>query len=102
VIDARRDQVYGAVYAADGMQVSPEVVSSIEPWLRSLPTEVDEFVTAMPLPVAHIVAAPEALAGVIARIACDRLLRGQACDPAALDANYVRRSDAELFWRDPK
>jgi hypothetical protein len=21
-------------------------------------------------------------------------------DPAALDANYVRRSDAELFWKD--
>jgi len=25
-----------------------------------------------------------------------RLARGEACDPAALDANYIRRSDAEL------
>jgi len=22
-------------------------------------------------------------------------------NPAALDANYVRRADAELFWKDP-
>jgi hypothetical protein len=26
---------------------------------------------------------------------------GAEGDPAALDANYVRRSDAELFWREP-
>jgi hypothetical protein len=25
---------------------------------------------------------------------------GNAGDPAALDANYVRRSDAELFWKE--
>jgi tRNA threonylcarbamoyladenosine biosynthesis protein TsaB len=44
--------------------------------------------------------APRALAGAIARIACDCFLEGKAQDPAALDANYVRRSDAELFWKD--
>jgi hypothetical protein len=26
-------------------------------------------------------------------------LRGELTDPAWLDANYVRRSDAELFWK---
>ena len=26
---------------------------------------------------------------------------GLAKDPAEIDANYVRRSDAELLWRDP-
>jgi hypothetical protein len=33
---------------------------------------------------------------VIARIAEERLARGEATDAATLDANYVRRTDAEL------
>jgi hypothetical protein len=37
-----------------------------------------------------------ALAAAIARIAWRRWQAGDASDPAALDANYVRRSDAEL------
>jgi hypothetical protein len=38
----------------------------------------------------------------IAQIATRALrLRGEAEDPVALDANYVRRSDAELFWKEP-
>jgi len=49
---------------------------------------------------APIATAPSALAAAIARIALARFLRGQASDPAALDANYVRRSDAELFWKE--
>ena len=44
--------------------------------------------------------APRALAGAIGRIAAARLAAGEASDPAAIDANYVRRSDAELFWKD--
>jgi hypothetical protein len=36
------------------------------------------------------------LAGAIARLAH----REPPRDPAALDANYVRRSDAELFWKE--
>jgi tRNA threonylcarbamoyladenosine biosynthesis protein TsaB len=42
------------------------------------------------------ITAPPALAAAIARIASARFLAGEASDPAALDANYVRRSDAEL------
>ena len=49
---------------------------------------------------ARIVTAPAALAAAIARIALARFRGGEASDPAALDANYVRRSDAELFWRE--
>ena len=43
---------------------------------------------------------PRALAGAIAGIALERLREGRAGDPAAVDANYVRRSDAELLWKD--
>jgi tRNA threonylcarbamoyladenosine biosynthesis protein TsaB len=47
-----------------------------------------------------VTAAPRSLAASIARIAAGRYHRGEALDSAALDANYVRRSDAELFWKE--
>jgi hypothetical protein len=42
-----------------------------------------------------IVCTPRELAVAVARLA-----PSTAGDPAALDANYVRRSDAELFWKE--
>jgi hypothetical protein len=54
----------------------------------------------MALPVPRVVPAPRALAAMVAEIAREKLLCGQASDPAALDANYVRQSDAELFWKE--
>jgi len=88
VIDARRGEVYGAVYDDGGGLVSPEVVAPYEAWAASLPEGV-EFIWA-----------PRPLARVIAGIAAERLSRGEAPDPASLDANYVRRSDAEMKWKD--
>jgi hypothetical protein len=41
-----------------------------------------------------------ALAGAIAHIALSAWENGETVDPAALDANYVRRSDAGLFWKE--
>ena len=100
VIDARRGEIYGAVYDAAGRLVSPEVVARLDAWMAALLPGVEEFVSALPLPVTHLIPAPKVLARVIAEIARARLLRGEASDPAALDANYVRRSDAELFWKE--
>jgi tRNA threonylcarbamoyladenosine biosynthesis protein TsaB len=102
VLDARRGELYGAVYDAAGCPVTDEVVAAPAAWLASLPAGVAEFVTTgFPLEVsapARVIVAPHAMAAQIARIASARLARGQACDPAALDANYVRRADAELSW----
>ena len=39
------------------------------------------------------------LAGIIGRIGLRRLREGKATDALRLDANYVRRSDAEIFWK---
>ena len=111
VMDARRGEVYGAVYDASGRVVAPEVVVKFPVWLETLPEGI-EFIATDFSPfrpglagtrfqdAAPVVTAPRALAAAIARIAVARWLRGEACDPAALDANYVRRSDAELFWKD--
>ena len=43
---------------------------------------------------------PRALAGAVGRIAVVRWAQGLGTSPAAADANYVRRSDAELFWKE--
>jgi tRNA threonylcarbamoyladenosine biosynthesis protein TsaB len=100
VIDARRDQIYGAVYDAQGALVAPEIVERWDAWFASLPAGVEEFVSAMALPVSRLIPAPASLASRIAEVARCRFARGEAMDPVALDANYVRRSDAELFWKE--
>ncbi|MCU1237312.1 MAG: peptidase glycoprotease [Candidatus Solibacter sp.] len=103
VLDARRGDLYGAVYDSDGNRIAGEVVSAPAPWLVSLHPEVKEFVTqgfALDVPRARIILAPAAIAAQIARIAAKRFAEGRATDPAALDANYVRRADAELSWKE--
>jgi tRNA threonylcarbamoyladenosine biosynthesis protein TsaB len=106
LLDARRGQIYGAVYDASGRLVSDEVVTALASWLPKLPTGV-EFIRiegqefALP-PDATIATGPRAQAAAIALIALARFEAGTASDPAALDANYVRRSDAELFWTEPR
>jgi len=111
VLDARRGEIYGGVYDDRGRMVEPESVARFDAWLRSLPEGELEFVSPDFTPFldvlagtrfagARVVTAPRALAAAIGRIAGVRFERGEACDPAALDANYVRRSDAELFWKE--
>jgi hypothetical protein len=39
------------------------------------------------------------LAIAIGRLAEERARNGIFSDPLELDANYVRRSDAEIFWK---
>ncbi len=103
VLDARRGEVYGGVYDNRLQPVQEEVVASLQVWLASLPHGAIEIVTqGFPLSgmSTSVVQAPKALAGSIGRIAFDRLLAGEVLDPGQIDANYVRRSDAELLWKD--
>ena len=106
VIDARRGEIYGAVYDSAGHAVQAEIVAKFPAWIETLPAEV-EFVSpdfaafrgqlgATRFARSPVTTAPRALAGAIARIASSR--PGQ--DPALVDANYVRRSDAELLWKE--
>jgi tRNA threonylcarbamoyladenosine biosynthesis protein TsaB len=103
VMDARRGEIYGAVYDAELNVVSPEVVAPFPGWLAGLAVPLDEIIApdfsafraSFPLDIP--VREQRTLAAAIARIA----ERSQSSlDPALLDANYVRRSDAELFWKD--
>lgn len=92
-LDARRGEVYAAVYNAELELVTPEVVQPYEKWLQSLNPALEyEFVSQNdpPRPLAAAVALCAELDGA----------KGRWLDPADLDANYLRRSDAELYWKD--
>lgn len=107
VTDARRGEVYGALYDERLEAVQPESVMKFPAWLATLPKSGFEFVSTdfSPFrdhvdPAIPVVIAPRSLAAAIGQIAWRDLNAGRALDPAMIDANYVRRSDAELFWKD--
>ena len=103
MLDARRGEVYGGVYNAALQVVQEEVVAALSLWLASLPQGEIEIVTqgiSLSEAAAPVIQAPKALAGAIGRIAFDRMLTCEVLDSAEIDANYVRRSDAELLWKD--
>jgi tRNA threonylcarbamoyladenosine biosynthesis protein TsaB len=85
-IDARRGEIYGAVYDASLKLVQDEVVMKYEAWLAGLPED------------AEILSEHRLLAGAIGRVAAREF--GLALDPSEVDANYVRRADAEMLWKD--
>ncbi|MBL8175898.1 MAG: tRNA (adenosine(37)-N6)-threonylcarbamoyltransferase complex dimerization subunit type 1 TsaB [Bryobacterales bacterium] len=101
LLDARRGEVYGAVYDAGGRLQGEETVSPLAVFLAEWGV-VTEFVTPTPevfraaVGERTVTAAPRAIAGAVGLIAEGM----EWLDPVAADANYVRRSDAELFWKD--
>jgi tRNA threonylcarbamoyladenosine biosynthesis protein TsaB len=87
-IDARRGEIYGAVYDEHLRLVQNETVTTMENWKAGLPAGEHEFIE---------LTNEKPLAAAIARIA----RRQGGVDPAAVDANYIRRSDAELHLQPP-
>ena len=104
VVDARRGEVYGGLYNSDLDLIGEEVVTKFSSWLATLPRSGCELISTDFTAFQHlidraipVVTAPGALAGAVAQVAARLFETGLASDPARLDANYVRRSDAELF-----
>jgi tRNA threonylcarbamoyladenosine biosynthesis protein TsaB len=103
VLDARRGEVYGAVYNDRLEPVVEESVMKFPAWVKTLPARGFEFVSTDFSPFLSfvdaevpVVTTPRALAAAMGRIAWYEFEAGRACDPAEIDANYIRRSDAEL------
>jgi len=86
-IDARRGEIYGGVYNDALELIGDEVVMPFERWIATLPEGAE-----------RVERGTRALAGAIGQIAGSH--PELARDPAEIDANYVRRSDAELLWKD--
>ncbi len=111
IADARRGDVYCGVYSSDLKLVRPESVERFSAWLATLDSPVEDFIfetgtgylrsvlAETRFETASVVEAPPHLAAAVALCA---ELDGPAgwTDPAALDASYVRRSDAEQSWKD--
>jgi tRNA threonylcarbamoyladenosine biosynthesis protein TsaB len=110
VIDARRGEVFAALFDRGGAPVIAECVAPFPRFLEMLGDRECEFVSTNFDPFQPAlrgtrfercpgVTAPRALAGAIGQIALRRAASGAVSDPAAIEANYVRRSDAELLWK---
>ncbi|MBI3693857.1 MAG: tRNA (adenosine(37)-N6)-threonylcarbamoyltransferase complex dimerization subunit type 1 TsaB [Acidobacteria bacterium] len=113
VLDARRGEIYGAVYDAELRPVVEEVVT---PWKRFLELLGDHKVTFVATDFtpfraslagtrfedAPVVTISRALAGAVAGVAARAFSEGRALLPEQVDANYVRRSDAELMWKESR
>lgn len=117
VLDARRGEVYFGFYVrgAGGLvRRSEDRVASPEKFLEALDAVAKDATVAAVSPDFSALGKFEAdfrvrgircesvspvLAPVIGRLASARAERGEAVDALALDANYVRRSDAELHWK---
>jgi len=118
-VDARRDQIFAGLYRRgdDGLVLVGE--EAVLPPASFLDYVVGEAATQ---PVAWVSLDPECLtrepgwadrssrgeavhaaapilAPEIGHIAARRAAAGQLSDALTLDANYVRRSDAEIFWK---
>jgi tRNA threonylcarbamoyladenosine biosynthesis protein TsaB len=109
VIDARRGEVYAALFDAAGRPIIPEAVLPFQKFLTLLPKRELEWISQDFAPFLPALAgtrferdrvthAPRAMAGAIASLAIRRAAEGLTQDPAAIEANYVRRSDAELLY----
>jgi tRNA threonylcarbamoyladenosine biosynthesis protein TsaB len=111
VLDARRGEVFAAIYNEHLQIVVPEAVLRFSTLLANLCLPLYEFIWMSGAPLRSalqrtrfadmpFVEAPRNLAAAVAHCAEIDGQNEKWLDPAAVDANYVRRSDAELFWKD--
>ena len=116
ILDARRGEVYAAVYDDQLRPVVDEVVTGWEEFLQLVGAREVTFLSPDPTMFQPGGAAPIAteghsryrtatvstcLAEAVAQLAAARVAEGKVMPPEAVDANYIRRPDAELKWRDP-
>ena len=120
--DAQRGQVFGGLYKCEGglewRLIEEEMViapAGFVEWVtRQAGGETVEWISLDPtlfvgLPEwqaraaigERMVLSADALAAGVAELGEERAREGKFADPLVLDANYVRRSDAEIFWKDP-
>jgi len=105
-LDAGRSEVYVGAYevSADHANVVREYIAKLDAFAAEAASVNGDLLTpdakvaeAVQATNAHMKLVPAIHADEIGRIGLRKLLAGDTADPATVDANYVRRSDAELF-----
>jgi tRNA threonylcarbamoyladenosine biosynthesis protein TsaB len=103
VLDAGRGELYVGDYGISGecAELKGEYIAKQVDFLAELPSrESPVFTTHLALAEsggAKIGLVKPLRADAIGRIGFGKLLAGDTVDPTTLDANYIRRSDAELY-----
>lgn len=106
VLDAGRGELYVGEYRVDkqGAHLARESLPKLSEFLSHRPSPGVRVVTPFPkiaeaLTTAgwNVVSVSPLQADAIGRVGLRKLLSGDISDPATLDANYIRRSDAELY-----
>jgi tRNA threonylcarbamoyladenosine biosynthesis protein TsaB len=118
-VDAQREQVFGAVFQRRGgnlERLGEEMVIPPGKFIESAgELAKGGSISWVSIDAARVASAENwkareargekvenvstALAPAIGRIGMGQLLAGRFTDALSLDANYVRRSDAEIFWK---
>ena len=118
-VNAQRGQVFGAVYRRNGtelLRISEEMVIAPEKFIATavelargasigwVSTDAEcvtseEAWKAREARGERVESVSSVLTPMIGRIGLRELAAGRFTDALALDANYVRRSDAEIFWK---
>jgi len=127
-LDARRGQVYFAVYRRCGapdearlVRLGEERVATPDEFLNELRSQQLDSQAVIVTPAPEVISSAAAslarggasehavpvervspvLAPVVGQLGYLHAQRGELTDSLTLDANYVRRSDAELHWKGP-
>jgi tRNA threonylcarbamoyladenosine biosynthesis protein TsaB len=118
-VDARRDQLFAALFErnADGSRpLGDEYLIAPQDFLESVAHQANgrpvTWVSLDPQALSQspgwqarashgesVLPADPVLAPAIARLALRAAAHGRSVDALALDANYLRRPDAEIFWK---
>ncbi len=106
VLDAGRGQTYVGDYQVDGQKrvgrrewlaTTAELVAFAKSEPSPLFTPDELAATALRASGHAVGVVRQPQADLIARIGYHKIMAGQTVTPEALDANYIRRSDAEIF-----
>jgi tRNA threonylcarbamoyladenosine biosynthesis protein TsaB len=98
VIDARRGEVFAAVFDRSGGEVIPSAVLRLADFEALVDGRPVEWVTTgFDVGRTATVVSPE-LAAAMATLAVERYRSGAPCDPAAMEAEYVRRPDVNAAF----
>jgi tRNA threonylcarbamoyladenosine biosynthesis protein TsaB len=120
-MDARRGQMFGAVFRRRGDdpgvldRVGEEILATADEFLQSLrsrfgdgcglgiacisPEVIQPALERHGLGCCRVEVVSSVLAPLIGELGYAKALRGEVVDALRLDANYIRRPDAEMNWK---